>query len=297
MRAGATGGGAPARPRWLLDAPGAQASRLGPCVVATLRSASRSVASDAGPGPDVDEAQLWARWRGRGDPQARARLLELHLPYARVVAASCYGRRFDDTVPFDDFLQLARVGLIEAMERFEPGTGVQFRSFAALRIQGSVLDGLERATERHQQISATRRQREQQPDPAAEAQPDAGGPRGRQATKEQALRHVAEAGLAFALAWILEGTGMMDAGDRAESIPFYRSVELRQLRQRILELVEALPAQERRVIRGHYLQDIPFESIATELGVTRGRVSQVHAAALRRLRDAMRTGPPSEWSA
>lgn len=94
--------------------------------------------------------------------------------------------------------------------------------------------------------------------------------------------------MAFALAWILDGTGMLESGEKSETLPFYRSVELDQLRRRIVELVRGLPAQERKVIQGHYFQERPFEEIADDLRLTRGRISQVHRKALARLQETLR---------
>jgi len=68
------------------------------------------------------------------------------------------------------------------------------------------------------------------------------------------LAYVAEVGLGLALAWLLEGTAMVEAPERAESVPFYRQAEMRQVRERLVQAVDALPAQERTVIRSHYLQ-------------------------------------------
>jgi RNA polymerase sigma factor for flagellar operon FliA len=98
---------------------------------------------------------------------------------------------------------------------------------------------------------------------------------------------MAEVGVGLALAWMLEGTAMVDDADRAESVPFYRSAEIRQLRERLLQAIEQLPAQERVVIRCHYLQEMPFDQVALMLRLTKGRISQLHRQALPRLRAAM----------
>jgi RNA polymerase sigma factor for flagellar operon FliA len=235
------------------------------------------------------ERALWQRWRSDGDEKARQRLLDLHLPYARVVAASYYAKRFHDEIEFDDYLQLASLGLVEALGRFDPGFGVQFRTFASRRMHGAILNGIEQLTEKQQQIAARQRLTAQRRTAIKEAAQGELSDTGNSAPRdaEQVLRYVAEAGLAFALAWILDGTGMVDAGEQSEMLPFYRSVEIEQLRQRILELVNSLPAQEKTVIRAHYFQERAFEEIAESLWLTRGRISQIHRKALTRLRRAL----------
>jgi RNA polymerase sigma factor for flagellar operon FliA len=238
------------------------------------------VAADAG-----EEALLWQQLRAGGDAQARSKLLDLHMGYARVVAASYYARRFHNEVEFGDYLQYASVGLLEAVDRFDPDRGVQFRTFAARRMHGAILNGLERFTEKQQQIAARQRLRaERLQDLKAVAGERSGTGELPPRDAQQLLAFVAEAGIGMALCWLLEGSGMVEGPAEGVWQPFYRGTELRQLRERLARAVEGLPVQERTVIRGHYLQEIPFERIAGDLQLTRGRISQVHRRALLRLR-------------
>lgn len=239
---------------------------------------------------DDTERELWDRWRRARDDDARDALLAMHMPYARVVAATYYRKRTGDDVDFQDFLQLASVGLVESIDRFDPSHGVQFRTYASRRMHGALLDGLERMTERQQQNAARARLEQQRRSSIEAGSEDAGSRR----TPEQLLQYVAEAGLAFALSWLLDGTGLLQVADTTESHPFYRSVELKQLRDRILELVQSLPPQERKVVHGHYFQQQLFEEIAESMQLTKGRISQIHRRALTRLRDALDERPQRE---
>ncbi len=58
-----------------------------------------------------------------------------------------------------------------------------------------------------------------------------------------------------------------------------------QAQHQLVNVVERLPAPERRVVFTHYFQLHTFEEIATEMGLTKGRVSQLHHMALRRMRE------------
>lgn len=243
----------------------------------------------------LHEATLWLRLRQEGDPAARRQLLDVHLPYAKVVAASYFARRYHDEIEFGDFLQYARVGMLEAMERYDPARGVQFRTFAARRMHGAILNGLERFTEKQQQIAARQRLRAERVEELKSLAADATAASARDASAQQLMRFVSEVGIGLALCWMLEGTGLVDRPEAAASVPFYRSAALRQLRERLLHAVDALPAQERLVIRSHYLQDVEFSALARQLGLTKGRISQIHRQALLRLRGMVRDD--AEWSA
>ena len=243
-----------------------------------------------------DEAILWQQLRHDGDAAAREGLLARHLGYARIVAGAYYARRFHDEIEYADYLQYASIGLLEALERFDPGRGVQFRTFAARRMHGAILNGLERFTEKQQQIAARQRLRaERMADVKALAAESSGAGTGAPQDAGQLLAFVSEAGIGLALCWLLEGSGMVDDGAATVSQPFYRSAELRQLRERLVLAIEGLPAQERTVIRSHYMQEVPFEEIAATLQLTRGRISQVHRRALVRLRGVL--AEQGDWSA
>lgn len=80
-----------------------------------------------------DEALLEAYHADR-DPRAREELVKRFLPFARKLAL----RYVHSREPLDDLVQVASVGLLNAIERFEPGRGKKFTSFAAPTIVGEL---------------------------------------------------------------------------------------------------------------------------------------------------------------
>jgi RNA polymerase sigma factor FliA len=248
------------------------------------------------------ESLLWRDWIDRRDPAAREQLLAMHLPYARVVAATFYGRRTHDEVEFDDYHQLASMGLLESFDRYDPSLGAQFRTFAARRMQGAILNGLVRLTEKNQQIAIQgelRRERVkaakmaalEKIDPALATEGDAELASKVTDPKQFLFSFLAEVGMSLALGVMLEGTGMIDAesfdSDASEvsaEVSYFQKTETQRLQQTLAGLLKRLTEQERTVIRYHYLQDTPFDEIGKMLGVKRSRVSQIHQQALRSLR-------------
>ena len=234
----------------------------------------------------ADELETWNSWRVLKDIACRERLIAHYLPYARIVAASYYRRRFHDEIEFEEYLQLASVGLLESIDRFDPSHGVQFKTFAARRMHGAILNGLEKITEKQQQI-AFRKQLQNERRESLKNRDETTGKQGENAP-EDLFRNLANVGIGLALAYLLEGTGMIDTQEeRAESQGYYQRIELQQLQQRIRALVDELSEQERTVVRCHYLQEMQFSDIATMLGLSKGRIAQVHRQALERLRRAI----------
>ncbi|TMJ10716.1 MAG: sigma-70 family RNA polymerase sigma factor [Bacillati bacterium ANGP1] len=87
-----------------------------------------------------EEARLWRRYKGQGDARSRARLIESYQPLVFKLAMRLRLRR--EIVM--DMIQEGTVGLIEAVERYDPGRGVRFSTFAAYRIRGRILNALDR---------------------------------------------------------------------------------------------------------------------------------------------------------
>jgi RNA polymerase sigma factor for flagellar operon FliA len=222
------------------------------------------------------EAVLWRAWLAEGDLRARARLIVHYQSYARAIAAQLYGRRTGDEFEFDEYLQFASVGLIEAVDRFDDTRGILFKSFATKRISGAVLTGLSTLSERQQQLSMRRRMADERL-ASLQSAPLCAEP-------QQLLRDLAEIGIGLALGFALEGTGMVAGAEASLPDNTYTRIELRQFQQQLLGLTRRLTAREQEVIQLHYLHNLSFEEIATRLQLTKGRVSQLHSQGLKRLR-------------
>jgi RNA polymerase sigma-B factor len=81
-----------------------------------------------------DEHALFERFGATGDPAAREQLIERFLPLARSIALRFSTRR--DTL--EDLLQVATIGLINAVDRFDPARGVAFSTYAVPTISGEI---------------------------------------------------------------------------------------------------------------------------------------------------------------
>lgn len=248
--------------------------------------------------------------------QAREQLVLHYLPFARTLAASLYRGRVHSEIDFDEYLQWARLGLMESVDRYEPCQGAQFKTYAAHRIRGAMLNGLEVASERNQQAIARKRLiasrlesvKAHALDAIAQQSPAVhpGTVRGRAKERESTLlAYLAEVGIGIALGVMLEDTGMLSAesegGERATAaqIPspevlYFRKTEMQHWQQQLREAINRLVSSESRVIRYHYQQGLPFEEIAAMLGVSRSRVSQLHRQGLTSLRRLLGQGPPCD---
>jgi RNA polymerase sigma factor for flagellar operon FliA len=229
--------------------------------------------------PALAEAALWRRLRFEQGEECRQALFDRYAALARSIARRHYHRRAVKRVDRADFEQFAFEGLLQAIDRYDPLRGVPFGAFARRRIAGSIVDGVARMSEADAQGGHRQRIEQERMRSLARRAPDAA---------EDPLAELAELAVGLAMGLMLEGTslGAGDGGADARA-GAYETLEWRQLQQRLAAVVADLPPREAEVLRNHYEHGLSFAHIAGLLGLSRGRVSQLHRAALERLRRQM----------
>lgn len=92
----------------------------------------------------MDLAEVWARCKS-GDEAARGELIELYSAMPARIARRLYPAGVS-AIGADDLVSAGMIGLIDAVDRYEPARGVPFEAYAVLRIRGAILDELRAAT-------------------------------------------------------------------------------------------------------------------------------------------------------
>jgi RNA polymerase sigma factor for flagellar operon FliA len=217
-----------------------------------------------------------AVWRdlSRGSRDARDRVIEAYLPFARRQAKAVYRRTGNVLMDWDDYVQSATEGLIEAVDRFDVGMGLAFEAFAGIRVRGAVFNALRSICDRGDGLGNA---------PTAQ--------RWRERARILAESEAGVDGLdAFIHVVVGLGVGFLlehEAGEGDGADPTY-VVERFQRHRALHVALGRLPQRERLILHLHYMNHIPFQDIAVMFALTRGRVSQLHHQALRRLRDRLR---------
>ncbi|GGY28928.1 sigma-70 family RNA polymerase sigma factor [Paludibacterium paludis] len=221
-------------------------------------------------------ASTWMAFRATGKPELRASLAMHYRPLVKRLAASAFAKRFDDSIEFEDLYQFGMVGLLEALDRFDPEGGANFVSYATHRIRGEILDGWTRNSEVGTQLSA-RRQRLK--DRAQSLDEGSGSP----------FEQLYSLSVNLAIGFMLDDTGMYaEAAEGASALPSaYDSFSLKQAAEHLHRRVEGLPDKQKTLLKLHYFNGMQFSEIAMLLGLSRGRVSQLHKEALQSLRTEM----------
>jgi RNA polymerase sigma factor for flagellar operon FliA len=226
---------------------------------------------------DGDENILWLRWQQEHSTAVRDALIVHYSPWARVVARDVYLRVYLMLDAWHDCVQNALIGLMDAIERFDPSRGVPFKPFARWRVRGAVFDGLRMLRNVHLELghdapfrAAAARER------VESFREEEGG---------DSFENFVAATVGLGLGFLLDMQSMPGHMQPADA---YAELEKAELSAAVSNSLDRLTERERMVVVLHYYHQLPFVEIAEQLGVTKGRVSQLHKSALERLRSCLR---------
>ncbi len=249
---------------------------------------------------EVELRELWRRCK-EGDERARERLVVAYSPLVKYVAGRT-SSSLPGHVEEADLISYGLLGLIGAIERYDPDREIKFETFAVARIRGAIIDELRsldwvprsvRARAREIETAHAKLENDLQRSPteeevAAKLGLDVGEFR-------SALLEIANSSvLALDDLWTVTDPGggqisLLDTIRDPEAIDPQEELGASELRDRIAIAIESLPDRERLVIALYYYESLTLREIGEVLGVTESRVSQLHTKAVLGLRSHMQS--------
>ena len=209
---------------------------------------------------------------------------------ARRMAAS-----MPNSIDVGDLVQDGVLGLIDAANRFDEDRGIKFETFAERRVRGAMIDALRRDA----WPRGVRRQRREL-DAAREAlrrelghEPSMADLAARVGSDEKRLSRTIvrintnESTSPLATGEHFDESSLPPALVPSEPDSPDTAYEKLETRNRVRAAIQSLPWREQKVIGLYYYGEVTMKQIGAEIGVNESRVSQLHARAIRRLRDAL----------
>lgn len=204
-----------------------------------------------------------------------------YLPMVRYWARH-YAHRRHRVLDFDDLVVVGLMGLMDALQRYRPERNAHFKSYAEFRVRGEIVDELRR------QDWMSRTERRKQKDYQS-AQNKLGHALGRTPTRMEMAKVTPLAGPDLdRMAQYEEHDSIRSylEGDLGQELRLEDSVALSVERHdEVAKLMEPLSVPMRTIVEMRYYQDASVEEIAAIIGVSLGRVSQLHAEALELMRE------------
>jgi RNA polymerase sigma factor for flagellar operon FliA len=254
----------------------------------------------------IELRDLWRRYKDEGDPRARERLTLAYSPLVKYVAG-----RMSSGLPAHveeaDLISYGLLGLISAIERFEPAREIRFETFAITRIKGSIIDELRsldwvprsvRARAREIERANAKLEHQLHRAPTDQEMADALG-----STVEEFQDSLVKISNSSVVAldelWTVsdasgDQVSLLDTIQDEAAIDPAQEMDLTDMKDRLADAIARLPEREKLVVALYYYENLTLREIGEVLGVTESRVSQLHTKAVLRLKSRLQNDPLSE---
>jgi RNA polymerase sigma factor FliA len=245
----------------------------------------------------MELAELYQEKEWQGDSSTKDQLVLQYLPYVKNIVQRIHSQ-LPIGVEEDDLTNVGVIGLIDAIDRYDPTRGVKFTTYAAFRIRGAVMGELRS----RDVVSRTNRSKIRQLQNAyADLEFKRGGDvqdsevadaMGIELDEFYQIRKMAS--LTFVS---FEDMGLFSQEDKNDVIDFmsgsgdedpFQMTGMKEMRNATADAIEQLPEKEKMVISLYYWDELTMKEIGKVLELTESRVSQLHSQAIVHLRKAMR---------
>jgi RNA polymerase sigma factor for flagellar operon FliA len=243
-----------------------------------------------------DTQALWQDYRATRDLAVRDRLILTYSPLVKFVAGRL-GSSLPSHVDEQDLVSYGLLGLIGAIERFDPDREIKFETYAIARIKGAIIDELRamdwvprsvraRARDIERAIAVLEAQLHRAPTDEEIAKKLG------MTTEEldDSLTDISRSSIAALdeLWTVSSGSGdqvaLIDTIEDTSGPQPAQALDQTELREALGEAIARLPEREKLVITLYYYEELTLREIGEVLGVTESRVSQLHTKAILRLK-------------
>lgn len=230
----------------------------------------------------------------RSNTVAQSPRIVATLPFVEQLA-----RRVAATMPHSidigDLVQDGVLGLIDAADRFDEARGIKFETFAERRIRGAMIDALRKdawprgVRRQRRELEAAREELRRE----LGCEPSLADLATKMGSDEKRLgRTIVRINAIESTSPLANNENLNEASLPAALIPSEpespdAAYERAETSDRVRAAIASLPPREQKVIGLYYFQEATMKQIGTEIGVNESRVSQLHARAIRRLKDAL----------
>jgi RNA polymerase sigma factor for flagellar operon FliA len=237
-------------------------------------------------------AQTTAKKLGGSNTSYRDQLITEYLPYVKRIVHRI-AVHLPSTIDIDDLMNVGVIGLIQAVDRYDPKRDNKFMTYAVFRIKGAVLselrsrDFLSRSNRRkireleNAYISLEQKlgREVSEVDVAQEMGVDV----------EQVYRTRQMSSISFIS---FEELGFSSREEKEKLLSYLIDndddaltlTRLKEIKEAVAEAIEQLAEKEKMVISLYYLEELTMKETGKVLGITESRVSQIHSQAIQRLR-------------
>ncbi|MCX8065774.1 MAG: FliA/WhiG family RNA polymerase sigma factor [Candidatus Hydrogenedentes bacterium] len=247
----------------------------------------------------VEEKNLWKRYREEGDEKAREALINKYLPLVKYIVGRV-AIHLPPNIEMDDLIGWGIVGLLDAMERYDYKQDTRFNTYACIRIKGTILDQVRlldwaprslRSMARRVNVVKEKLRYEKGGDPTLDEIAKYLG-----VTKEEVEDVISNLQTVQVLSLdhfiIPEAEEMVERTKDINANAYYPSpdeiLKEKELKELLVKAILELPEQQQKLLHLYYYEELTLKEIGAVLNVSESRACQIHAMAIRTLKEKVK---------
>ena len=252
-----------------------------------------------------DEGQLWEKYAKGKNHVIRNYFFLKYTPLVKSIAGKVY-KEMPQNIEFDDLISYGFFGLFDAITKFDPNRGIKFTTYAAIRIRGAMFDELRlidwvprSVKAKAKKVKAIKSELENKLGRTAEND-ELAKEIGITKKEFQELLNIASGTLMLSLNDILYSgydneISILDSLKAPQDTNPDILAEKEEIIDYVINAIKKLPVREKKVIVLYYYENLIMKEIGEILGVKEARVSQIHSAAIKRLRKILKRDFSKDW--
>lgn len=239
-------------------------------------------------------SSLWKTYKENNDRTTKEKLIVEYIELVKIIAGRLYVN-YNHNVEYDDLVSYGIIGLIDAIEKFDITKNVKFETYANIRIRGAVVDQIRSLD----WIPRSTRQKYKKVEAALEKLQNTHGDQYTEAlladelgiSKTELYKTLNDiSNLAvLSLEDTINESGTMDIKSENVEMDPQGSLDTKETEVQLKLQIGNLPEKEKMVISLYYYEELTYKEIASVMGISESRISQLHSKAIMKLKTKLKT--------
>lgn len=239
-------------------------------------------------------SSLWKTYKESNDRTTKEKLIVEYIELVKIIAGRLYVN-YNHNVEYDDLVSYGIIGLIDAIEKFDITKNVKFETYANIRIRGAVVDQIRSLD----WIPRSTRQKYKKVEAALEKLQNTHGDQYTEAlladelgiSKTELYKTLNDiSNLAvLSLEDTINESGTMDIKSENVEMDPQGSLDTKETEVQLKLQIGNLPEKEKMVISLYYYEELTYKEIASVMGISESRISQLHSKAIMKLKTKLKT--------
>jgi len=221
--------------------------------------------------------EIWEQYFNKRDSVTRNKIVEYYMPLANSLSAHYFKSRIGGQADYNDYYHNAVVGLIQAIEKYKPNKLAKFSTYASYRIKGQILNSIPSLSEKNSHITYIVKRKKELLNSLAQFDEEEG-------TFRTELEDITNFTLNVTYSLLISECITNEKFEEKDEISAYTHFEIQDVITTIRKLLDLLPHKQKLILEYYYYYELNYLEIADIIGVTKGRVSQIHKESIEGLR-------------